>query len=269
MINMEIAWSLVLFTALTGCGGWLLASVAIDEFAQKTPKADFPSAVCALALLVVGGLASVTHLAHPENMMAALNHPTSGIFIEAVLVGVAALFAIIYLLVFGRNELARRICAVGGAVFGVALSFMAGHSYLMAAIATWNTMLLPLAYLGTAMASGVALYCLIGCLRSEGENASAFFALLAVSGVAAALTGVLYFSHAGSLVDVTPLCAIGTIGLGGLVPAVGGVLAVKRPAWRSGVALASLLCAAVGALCLRAAMWLAYVPLENFFGLTL
>lgn len=269
MINMEIAWSLVLFTALTGCGGWLLASVAIDEFAQKAPRADFPSAVCALALLVVGGLASVTHLAHPENMMAALNHPTSGIFVEAVLVGIAAFFAIVYLLAYGRNDLVKRVCAVGGAVFGVALSFMAGHSYLMAAIATWNTMLLPLAYLGTAMASGVALYCLIACLCSEGEETSAFFALLAASGVVAMLTGALYFSHAGSLAEVTPLCVIGTVGLGGLLPAVGGALAMKRPAWRSSIALASFLCAAVGALCLRVAMWLAYVPLENFFGLTL
>ncbi|WP_276915659.1 dimethyl sulfoxide reductase anchor subunit family protein [Parvibacter caecicola] len=265
---MEIAWSLVLFTALTGCGGWLLAAVAIDEFAQKAPRADFPAAIAGLVLLAVGGLASVTHLAHPENMLAALNHPTSGIFVEAVLVGIAAAFAIVYLVVYGSSVAVRRVCAVAGALFGIALSFMAGHSYIMPAVETWNTLLLPLAYLGTAMAMGVALYCLIACVRGQGADAGAFFALLAIAGVVAAVACGLYFGHAAAAAELSPLYPGAAILLGGVVTAACGAAGAWRAGWRMGAAVVALVCAVVGAVCLRVAMWLAYVPLDNFFGLT-
>lgn len=269
---MEIAWSLVLFTALTGCGGWLFAGVAIDEFAQKTSKANFTSAVVALVLMIVGGLASVTHLAHPENMLAALNHPTSGIFVEAVLVGIAAAFIIVYLIAYGRNATVRRICAVAGAVVGAALSFMAGHSYLMDAVSTWNTMLLPLAYLGTAAASGLGLYALVAALR-HGQTTPAdmkiAFILLTVGGIAAALTALLYLMGVMDAADVV-LVAVGAVAVGGIVPLACGVAGLKASAG-SATALAAVatVCALIGAVCLRCAMWMAYVPLENFFGIAL
>jgi len=84
---MEIQWSLVLFTALTGMGGCMFACVAVDEFLGRAKAAAFPAAVAALVIAVVGGLASVTHLSHPSRIMGALSHPTSGIFTEALLVG--------------------------------------------------------------------------------------------------------------------------------------------------------------------------------------
>ncbi|MCI8468252.1 MAG: dimethyl sulfoxide reductase anchor subunit [Eggerthellaceae bacterium] len=264
---MEIAWSLVLFTALTGCGGWLFALVAVDEFAKRTTRVNFPAAVVALVLLAVGGLASVTHLAHPENMLAALNHPTSGIFVEAVLVGIAAAFTFVYLVSYHRSEPVRRICAVAGAVCGVALSFMAGHSYLMPAIATWNTMLLPLAYLGTAMASGVALYCAIAGLRKDEGDLRTYFVLLAASGAVAALTSLAYVMAASALADIWLIGLGGAVVVGGVAPAALGLAGVARPALRPALAWAACACALIGAVCLRVSMWLAYVPLENFFGL--
>ena len=94
---MEIQWSLVLFTVLTGGAGWALGCVAVDEFTQKTKNdTNFIAAIVAIALAAVGGIASVTHLSHPENMLAALSHPTSGIFTEALLVGLTAVFALCY-----------------------------------------------------------------------------------------------------------------------------------------------------------------------------
>lgn len=62
---MEIQWSLVLFTALTGMGGCMFACVAADEFLGRAKAAAFPAAVAALVIAVAGGLASVTHLSHP------------------------------------------------------------------------------------------------------------------------------------------------------------------------------------------------------------
>lgn len=268
---MEIAWSLVLFTALTGCGGWLFAGVAIDEFAKKTSKANFVAAIVALVLLIVGGLCSVTHLEHPENMMAALNHPTSGIFIEAVLVGIAAAFVIVYLVAYNRNEMLRRICAVVGAVVGVALSFMAGHSYLMDAVYTWNTMLLPLAYLGTAAASGLAVYALVAAIRHNETTPADMkiaFVLLAVGGVAAALTSLLYLTGVMDVADMV-LVAVGAVAVGGVVPLACGIAGLKAANSATVLAAVAVAGALIGAVCLRCAMWMAYVPLENFFGITL
>ena len=50
---MEIQWSLVLFTALTGMGGCMFACVAADEFLGRAKAAAFPAAVAALVIAVV------------------------------------------------------------------------------------------------------------------------------------------------------------------------------------------------------------------------
>ena len=128
---MEIQWSLVLFTALTGMGGCMFACVAVDEFLGRAKAAAFPAAVAALAIAIVGGLASVTHLSHPDRIMGALSHPTSGIFTEALLVGCLCVCVVVYLVLFKREAGAgaRKAVAVIGAVFGVLLSFMASRTW--------------------------------------------------------------------------------------------------------------------------------------------
>ncbi|MDE8703664.1 dimethyl sulfoxide reductase anchor subunit, partial [Adlercreutzia equolifaciens] len=102
----------------------------------------------------------------------ALSHPTSGIFVEAVHIGLLAVAVIVYL-VCVKREIAGGIkaSAVCGMIFGVALSYMAGHSYIMAAIETWNTMLLPSGYLLTALPMGSSLY---WALAGREEAASKF-----------------------------------------------------------------------------------------------
>ena len=77
-------------------------------------------------------------------MMGALGHPTSGIFVEATLVALAGVCAIVYLILAKRASQsagARKAFAVLAAVFGVLLSFMAGESYMMGSQPAWNTVL--------------------------------------------------------------------------------------------------------------------------------
>ena len=100
---MDIQWSLVLFTALTGMGGWLFFFICLSVFVRKTDKGAFAGTATALALTVVGGLASVTHLSHPDRMLGALQHPTSGIFTEALLVGLLAIVMIAFLVMLRRG----------------------------------------------------------------------------------------------------------------------------------------------------------------------
>ena len=84
---MDIQWSLVLFTAIASCGTWVSVGVAVDELRGLTQRTNLVASVLALVLAVVGGIASVTHLSHPDRIMAVLSHPTAGIFLEALLLG--------------------------------------------------------------------------------------------------------------------------------------------------------------------------------------
>ncbi|WP_304854089.1 dimethyl sulfoxide reductase anchor subunit family protein [Adlercreutzia caecimuris] len=264
---MEIAWSLVFFTVLSGCGGWLLAAIAIDEFAGITENTDFKAGIVGLVLLAVGGLASATHLAHPENIFAAFNHPTSGIFLEAVLIAIAGAFAVAYLVTYGRNQVARRVCIAIAALVGVALSFMAGNSYIMSSCSNWDTMLLPLAYLGTTMVPGVALYCALAKAFDGGKNIKAFSALLVASGAIAAITAILYVMHVGDVPGVAALGYGGAVVIGGVVPFALGVVMAAKPEIGVWAPAAACACGIVGAICIRVCMWMAFQPVESFFGL--
>ncbi len=100
---MDIQWSLVIFTVLTGLGGWLFFFVGLNVLLGKTDKGAFAGTVAALALAIVGGCASVTHLSHPDRMLVALQHPTSGIFTEAVLVGLLCITLVAFLVMLRRS----------------------------------------------------------------------------------------------------------------------------------------------------------------------
>lgn len=265
---MEIQWSLVLFTALTGMAGWTLACVAVDEFAGKTRQTNTVACVVAAALAAVGGIASVTHLSHPENMLAALSHPTSGIFTEAVLVGLAILCAAVYVILAVRQGSAgvRKAFAVLAAVFGVALSFMAGASYMMDSQLMWNTFALPLGYCGTAIPVGVALYLVIAAFCKE-EDLGLYAKLLVISAVVAAVTAALYGCLSGTAAAepavVWGLCVV----VGAVVPAVCGAVMVKKPELTLPLAVVALVGAFVGAVAYRCLMWMVSVVVNNFFGM--
>lgn len=256
---MSIQISLVVFSALVGIGGWLIAYVALAELMGKAPKSNFFASVASLVLLAVGGLASVTHLSHPDRILAALGHPTSGIFIEAVLVGVAAVFVILYLVALKRESGVRKVFAVVAGVAGIVLSFMCGNSYVMASIPAWNTLALPLAYCATAWAAAASAYWLAVMMAKE-ENFSLIHSSLAVGGVLATVACAVFLLGAGANVAAALLCAV----IGGIVPACCGFVALRKNSL--GLCAASLACAVIGCFALRCLMWVIGVPLYNLFG---
>ena len=265
---MAIQWSLVLFTVLTGAGGWMLACVAIDEFAGRTRGVNKLAVVVAAVVACIGGIASVTHLSHPEHIMGALSHPTSGIFTEAALTGLLAVCAVVYfvLLVRGASAGARKAFAVLGAVFGVALSFMAGESYMMSSQLAWNTPLLPLGYLGTVMPLGIALYVALAS-RDKQADTSLYVKLLVAGGVVAAVTAAAYGAVSGAGADQPMLLWVLPVVVGRDAPAVLGCVALKKPEQAFALACATALCALVGATAYRCVMWLASAVVNNFFGM--
>ena len=272
---MEIQWSLVLFTALTGLAAWLFVCVAADEFLGRAKKAAFPAAVASLVVAIVGGLASVTHLSHPDRIMGALSHPTSGIFTEAVLVGCLIVCVAIYLVLLkrGAGATARKVVAVIGAVFGVLLSFMAGESYLMSARPNWNTQLLPLGYMLTAIPSGVGAYLtVVGLVAGKSEDAGETsldvkpYATALLAGGALSAVGALAYTLSAGASDgaVFALLALAVVA-GGVVPCAAGALLPKKMQSLVALGAASCVCALVGAIAYRCIMWLVTVPVADLF----
>lgn len=259
---MAIQWSLVIFTALTGMAGWMFACVAIDKINGRNAEASFKAALIAAIVMLVGGIVSVTHLAHPENILRALNHPTSGIFTEALLVGLSLVFMIVFLILVKRNagQGAQKTIAVVGALTGIILSFMAGVSYMMPAAGVWMSWLLPLGYMCTAIPAGAALYIVVIGKGSEQIDVSSSSMILAVGGILAGLVPVIYVLTCGASVSVGGLLYGGCLLCGGIVPAVCGFLMRKQPEKVRTLAIIALIGAFIGAISFRCIMWLIYTP---------
>ena len=52
---MEIQWSLVLFTVVSGAGAWMFASSIIESLAKKDVLPNKLETIVAIVLLAVGG----------------------------------------------------------------------------------------------------------------------------------------------------------------------------------------------------------------------
>jgi anaerobic dimethyl sulfoxide reductase subunit C (anchor subunit) len=199
-------------------------------------------------------------------MLAALGHPTSGIFTEAVLVGITAIFAIVYLVMLKReaSDAGRKVVICIAAAVGIVLSFMAGASYMMAARASWNTFLLPLGYMATAIPAGVAAYLTVAAARKQKIEAPLPTILLA-GGIIAAVCAALYAFASGQLANSILYIWVMAVLVGGLLPAVLGYMLQKKPESALSFAAVALLGALIGSVAFRCFMWLAATNVDNFF----
>ena len=261
---MSIQWSLVLFTALTGMAGWMFACVAIDCFVKKAQGANFIASIVAFVLAAVGGLASVTHLSHPENILGALSHPTSGIFVEAVLTGIFCVSVLLFIILLKKeSEGGMKVFAIIGAIDGVALSFMAGESYMMSSQTTWNTILLPLSYFATAIPAGIGAY-LVCAYAKKAEGLKLYATLLAAGAAIGAIVAAIYVLTSGNITGVA-VTYFAIILVCMVIAFVIGFMLMKKESGL-GLAIAAMVCAFGGAVALRCLMWIISLPTSNFFG---
>jgi anaerobic dimethyl sulfoxide reductase subunit C (anchor subunit) len=156
-----------------------------------------PGAILTLAALIISGISSVLHLGHPERIFGALGHPASGIFLEALFMGLFGLLILFYLISIQRNasDASRKILATLGVVPAVLLAFAVGYTYVMPSRPAWNTMILPLLY----MASAAVMGCFSAALllsRTKDTDATDSLSKTAIAflGIQAVLT-VAYIGH--------------------------------------------------------------------------
>lgn len=264
---MSIQWPLLVFSLLAGSGGALLAFTGVAEATGVAKKTRNAAVACALVLLVVGGCASVVHLAQPANIMAAAANvfSFSGISVELIMLGVNVIVGVAYLIA-SRKEASSSVMrgiAVVGVIAGVVMTFVVGNGYVMQSQPNWNTALLPLAYTGSGLACGGALYCAIMAAFKEDI---AEFKLVGVVAIVAIVIQLAACAAYGAVVASAIDAALywgGCVGVGSVVALACAIFARKTPlAW-----WAVFAAALVGGIALRAAMWLAGTGFIDMFSL--
>lgn len=263
---MEIQWALVLFTVVSGAGAWLFACAMLGQLLKKDAAPSKMETIVSFVLVAVGGCLSVAHLSHVDRILEALNHPTSGIFVEAAMIGVLCVLLAVYfvLLARGSSEKARTAVGILALLVGVVFTFACGSSYLMEGRPVWNTVTLPLAYLGTAAAAGAGLNLLLKAAQKRDEAAVSFAGLLAVVGGALGLVLAGAFCLAagafgGAVTWTVALLAALAVEI------VCGALAMRKPAGALAPGAVACVAGVVAAIALRAAMWLIGTPFMDFF----
>lgn len=265
---MEIQWSLVLFTVVSGAGAWLFAASMIGALAKKGELPTKAESIVSFVLLAVGGCLSVTHLKHVDRILEALNHPTSGIFVEAAMIGVTCVLIAVYFVLLVRGSSKGALMGVGlaAALVGAIFTFACGASYMMDARAVWCTPALPAAYGCTAAALGCAVNLLMKGAAKADEGACAFAGLLAVIGGAAGavLSGAFVLGAADAVNALAMPWAV-LLFVGAVVAIVCGAVAWKMPKSAVAAGVVGTIAAALAAVALRVAMWLVGTPLLDFF----
>lgn len=275
MSSMGIQWSLVIFSTLAGTGAWLLVFLGISELkgCVKESKTKMIAALLAVVLMVLGGLASATHLSHPDRIMAALGHPTSGIFMEALFIGLTCVAAIIYIVMVKRQASASttKVVVCITALIALVLTFVLGYSYIIPARPMWDTVLLPLGYMATAASGGGACLMLAFALGKEGEKTVSFAATLMIAGAALALVLSLAYGAVSGALSADGVLALWVVAVAGtaLVPGVGGLLVRAKPNQAMAWAIVSLVAALAGCAAFRCIMWLVGAGVRDFFEIPL
>lgn len=270
---MEIQWSLVLFTAITGMGACLFSFATLQALLKKGKLPDKKICIASFALLVIGGCISVTHIIyHLDRIVEALGHPTSGIFIEALGTGIMCVLIALYFIMLVRNvsESARKAVAIITAIVGVVFAFECGNSYFMGSRPAWTTYALPLGYCLTALAGGAALNLLFKAYEKADGEEIAYAGFLTVVASVLGLVGAVAFAlfSAGYVFGsgMSVACALLTVALLVLTLLL-GLIARKGKKPENALSVGACACATafVGVVAYRVLMWVVGTPVLDFF----
>lgn len=181
---MEVQWPLLVFSVLLGITSGSFIFLAIGELTGKFKEVRFTGALIALVCLAIGGCVSVLHMGHPERALHLLGNLGSGLSKELFAVAVMGIVAIVYL-VLARKDYpgASKVFGVIGGIIGIVLSPIAGASYLIAARPAWDSVALPLMYLGAGLALGFTLMAALVLLKGKASEEGGFALKLALAGV--------------------------------------------------------------------------------------
>lgn len=282
---MAVQWPILIFSILIGLSGGIMVFLGVGALKNRFKDVRFLLAILAIILLVAGGLASVLHLGHPERALHILGNPASGLSKELFVVGAMFLVALIYAIVAKKGfEGAIKVFALIGLVVGLILPFVAGASYMIAARPAWDSITLPLMYVGTGLGGGMLLAAAITVAKGNAED-SKFAVILALAGVVAMIIAVVayvlwigvapYQAASRSIDNVLSGSQAGlfwgaVVACGLVAPLVCAILALvavkKNPEGKNASVLlcVGFVCAIVGSVAIRVIMFALGTSVEQF-----
>ena len=187
---MELQWPLILFTTFAAWCAGVFGTQAYLALKGEGKKVQTICWIVAAVLLVIAGISVFLHLQHWERIFNGFGHITSGItqeFIAIILIAICALVYIYQLMKKGGVQ--KPVCIVG-LILSIALVAVTGHSYMMAALPTWNTVLQILSLIGAACVLGPATFAVLACFTGDAKEDLAGEAL--IGSIANAVLTIVY-----------------------------------------------------------------------------
>ena len=290
---MELQWPLILFTTLLAWAAGLFAAQCLWALKGEGSRAQMPALVASAALLAVGGIAVFFHLEHWERIFNGFGHLTSGITQELIAIVALAVVMVVCFVYLRRPADETRMpawLAVVGIIVSFVLVAVMGHSYMMASLPAWDSVLQVGSLIGAACGMGPATMALICAVRDEacdvtaranivGQCANVLFVvayLVAMQATAGSCAAVeFWFDPTSPTMDITPDGSTSPFAGASLAPAVVAVAAAAaglasalagkaKGDWKVWGAVCAA-CVLVSALCLRAVFYMTGVSVYPFF----
>lgn len=239
---MQVHWPLVVSTVCQRAGlGLFICAFAFSLAFDFIVPMPFVAAAT-LALLAVGGLASVFHLQRPQRFFNAFSNMGSHLTQEALITPFLGLALLACCLNGVLYDLGQSAWALYAATALLSAAFLActGLAYQMGSRPAWNTPYVSALFLLTAFEAG-ALGVLLACSAICGAMPMAFVLIALVACAACAAVQLLYVRRMRSVgygvnVDTSKEPFKGVfrawLAFGGIIPAVGSCLMFALPeAW--------------------------------------
>ena len=219
---MELQWPLILFTTLLAWAAGVFGAQCLYALRGQGTRAQMPALITSAALLVVGGIAVFFHLEHWERIFNGFGHLTSGITQELIAIIVLFVAMVVYFVYLRRGGDDAKVptwLAAIGLVLAVVLVAVMGHSYMMASLPAWDSVLQIASLLGAACGFGPATMALICAVRDEASDLDAkanligqavnvvlvVAYLIAMQATAGSYTAVeFWFDPTSPTMDITP-----------------------------------------------------------------
>ena len=167
---MELQWPLILFTTLLAWAAGVFGAQCLYALRGQGTRAQMPALITSAALLVVGGIAVFFHLEHWERIFNGFGHLTSGITQELIAIIVLFVAMVVYFVYLRRGGDDAKVptwLAAIGLVLAVVLVAVMGHSYMMASLPAWDSVLQIGSLLGAACGFGPATMAVLCAVKDE------------------------------------------------------------------------------------------------------